>query len=173
MNEDELFAAHGVGYPEVADERTPDVPFDEFVTRMEVFPNHDPFWERVRVTSTCWLWTGPVHHGRGRLLVEGVTVYADRYVFTVMGEPLAPEEKVRWHCSTRRCVRIAHLWLAVRGAPSLGVFRTEIGSPPDDVTYPLEIGLVHKLSSGQGVHAQSGDGAPPRAGRRRIGGPMS
>lgn len=117
MREDDLFAAYSIG-AKVLDERIgrPQSYREEEVTVIEGFPNDDPFWRFVRVTSTCWWWTGRTsghkgEHRYGQYALDGRVVWAHRHVFAVMGEPLRHWERVRWYCSNRLCLRISHLWV--------------------------------------------------------------
>lgn len=69
----------------------------------------DRFWERVDKTESCWLWTGALHKGYGRIQNAGVDHQAHRFSYELHVGPI-PDGLVLDHlCRVRHCVNPAHL----------------------------------------------------------------
>lgn len=73
---------------------------------------HDRFWAKVRVTDTCWVWTGALNRGGyGRF----ENVFAHRWAFEEANGPIPPlpngEPAPLDHmeCDNPPCVRPSHL----------------------------------------------------------------
>lgn len=75
------------------------------------------FWERVRKTDTCWLWTGRKNdQGYGMVRVGKQRKYAHRYSWEIHNGPIPASEGyhgtcVLHRCDTPACVRPEHLFL--------------------------------------------------------------
>lgn len=74
-------------------------------------PVLDRFWEKVRKTDTCWLWTGGKREdGYGAFGVgNGVLVGAHRFSYLLTHGVLLPGSFVCHNCDTPSCVRPDHL----------------------------------------------------------------
>ena len=77
-------------------------------------PLADRFWEKVKKTDGCWLWTGAIRKisGYGAFQV-GVrkTVGAHRVAFELtIGRQIPKGVHVLHTCDVRHCVRPDHLW---------------------------------------------------------------
>ena len=68
----------------------------------------DVFWQRVRKTESCWLWTGPTNGRYGRI---GRRTYTHRYVYEATYGPIPEGMFVLHNCDTPLCVRPDHLRL--------------------------------------------------------------
>lgn len=76
----------------------------------------DRLWAMVNVTDTCWLWTGAVTVGYGRLNYPGTHRFmlAHRYSYELVHGPIPDGLFVLHRCDTPRCVRPDHLFLGTQ-----------------------------------------------------------
>ena len=74
------------------------------------------FWEKVRPTDACWLWTGKTRGGYGRIQVERRGYYkAAHRVSLQLSGVLVPDESLVCHvCNNPPCVRPEHLYVGDR-----------------------------------------------------------
>ncbi len=69
----------------------------------------EPLWTRVEKSDECWLFTGPVGDGYGRIWVNGQRKYAHVAAYEQIHGHV-PEGLVIDHlCRNRSCVNPAHL----------------------------------------------------------------
>lgn len=72
-------------------------------------PRHAPrrgdFWEYVDKTAGgCWLWTGNVNHGYGRVRRGTHTAYAHRMAYELLVGPIPDGLELDHLCRVRHCV---------------------------------------------------------------------
>jgi hypothetical protein len=68
------------------------------------------FWERVRRTDGCWLWTGATNvGGYGRFNIYGRTIAAHRLSYEATVGPIGPGLQIDHLCRNKLCVNPAHL----------------------------------------------------------------
>src|SRR5688572_10483798 len=83
------------------------------ITSMSEKSTEDRFWEKVEQTATCWIWKASTSSGYGDFWVDGKTVKAHRYAYTLLVGPI-PEGMELDHvrergCTMTNCVNPAHL----------------------------------------------------------------
>jgi hypothetical protein len=70
----------------------------------------EDFWKFVQKSDTCWLWSGTLDRdGYGSFWYEGKNNRAHRFIFELIGEPLASTELSLHSCDVRNCVNPEHL----------------------------------------------------------------
>ena len=73
----------------------------------------DRFWSQVSygAPGECWLWTGGLRRGRGRIKIEGRTVVAPRVAY-MLAKPsmFDPDLFVLHTCDNPKCCRPGHLY---------------------------------------------------------------
>lgn len=68
------------------------------------------FWDKVRKTETCWLWTARLHHnGYGRISKDGEMQQAHRVAYELLVGPIPEGLDLDHLCRNRACVNPAHL----------------------------------------------------------------
>jgi hypothetical protein len=73
---------------------------------------HQRFWQDVEITSSCWLWNGPVDKdGYGRVFVDGRYVRAPRFVWSMLRGPIPDGMIVCHHCDKPPCCNPDHLFV--------------------------------------------------------------
>ncbi len=80
------------------------------MTRKRSF--EERFWEKVRISDGCWLWSGSLSSGYGALLGrEGKLVRAHRSAWEFAHGPIPKGMCVCHQCDTPACVRADHMFL--------------------------------------------------------------
>lgn len=70
----------------------------------------DRYWEKVRKTDSCWLWTGAIADtGYGTHGIDGKTKLAHRIAVELDGRSIPKGMVVDHLCRVRNCVRPDHL----------------------------------------------------------------
>lgn len=68
------------------------------------------FWEQVKKTSGCWLWTGRViNSGYGQVSIEGRKWLPHRYSYTAAYGDIPDGKFIDHRCRNKLCVRPDHL----------------------------------------------------------------
>jgi len=66
------------------------------------------FWNKVKKTRGCWLWTAATCGGYGRIFFKGKVCYAPRVSFE-LANGRSPKNQVLHTCDNTLCVRPSHL----------------------------------------------------------------
>lgn len=75
-----------------------------------MFPFSDAkLWSRVVIENDCWLYTGYLKDGYGRITRGDKQLYAHRYVYERVNGTLSPDKCLDHLCRNRACVNPAHL----------------------------------------------------------------
>ena len=77
------------------------------------------FWDKVKKTESCWLWTAAVNvHGYGRFLFDGKSRFAHRVVLILNGIEIPKGMVVDHKCRVRNCVNPEHLRVVTKSTNS-------------------------------------------------------
>lgn len=66
----------------------------------------------IKHRSGCWLWTGKLSFGFGRIIVHGYQMRAHRYAYEKFKKKSADGKKVLHTCENNHCVNPDHLYTA-------------------------------------------------------------
>ena len=72
------------------------------------------FWSRVKKMDQCWLWTGSLLGGYGRMNVAGATLIVSRVSWQINYGPIPKGMVVMHICDNPGCVRPDHLKLGTQ-----------------------------------------------------------
>lgn len=72
------------------------------------------FMDKVNKTDTCWLWTGSMTKGYGKMGVDGHTVSASKIAYELFVGPVPNESDVLHECDVPACVNPEHLFLGTQ-----------------------------------------------------------
>lgn len=67
------------------------------------------FWNKVNKTDDCWLWTGKIDDGYGRVYIKGTHYLVHRLMVAIMKEPVLPDMVIDHICKVRNCCNPDHL----------------------------------------------------------------
>lgn len=110
--------------------------------RFTARPAWERFWEKVRKTAVCWLWTGATKSsGTPRFAVErSMVMNAALYSWEIANGPVPEGQSLRRSCTELSCVRPDHLALEP------GTARRRMKRPKR----PLAERFWEKVSKGEG-----------------------
>ena len=97
------------------------------------------FWDKVKKTDTCWLWTGALNSkGYGAFGLNGRSVSAHRLSYRMHYGDIPRGMYVCHHCDVRNCVNPDHLFLGtardnVLDAIAKGRFQVPRNIPPEKI----------------------------------------
>jgi hypothetical protein len=77
-------------------------------------PLEKRFWRKVQKidgSDSCWIWTGKLRRGGGRIKMDGHLVSASRAAWKLEHGELPSNLDVLHHCDNPACVRASHLFL--------------------------------------------------------------
>ena len=66
------------------------------------------FWEKVKKTPTCWLWTGALNKGHG-VFQDQKQIYAHRFAYELLRDSIPAGLQLDHLCRNRACVNPDHL----------------------------------------------------------------
>jgi len=72
-------------------------------------PVEERFWPRVDKSGDCWLWTGPIFDGYGRIKIGRELNYVHRLSYEWANGPVPDGLLVDHKCHNRACVRPDHM----------------------------------------------------------------
>lgn len=73
------------------------------------------FWNRLEQTASgCWLWTGGLEHGYGKVRWIGKKYRTHRLAYELTHGAIPQGLHVLHHCDTPRCCNPAHLFLGTQ-----------------------------------------------------------
>lgn len=68
------------------------------------------FWDKVRKTDDCWLWTAAVQSkGYGSFAIGGITYSAHRLAYEDANGPIPDGKQIDHLCRVRQCVNPEHM----------------------------------------------------------------
>jgi hypothetical protein len=83
--------------------------------RSQSLPIKERFWNKVVFNHNgCWLWTGGLTHGYGRIRHNGKTPYVHRLAWEWKNGPIPEELEVDHLCEVRHCVNHDHMILVTK-----------------------------------------------------------
>ncbi len=107
------------------------------------------FWDCVKKTRGCWLWTMRPRTGYGRAFYNGKTIPAHRASWELHHGPIPVGMKVLHACDNRLCVRPSHLFLGTSRDNTHDMMKKGRASWQLDPTLPLRAGLLAKRRVGE------------------------
>jgi hypothetical protein len=82
--------------------------------RLLPIPIEKRFWDKVKKTTSCWLWTGSTDWRYGSIWIDGRLVKAHRVAWELTYGPIPLGQLVLPRCDVTLCVRPDHLFLGTQ-----------------------------------------------------------
>lgn len=77
--------------------------------KFRIVPQKERFWDKIKKTSTCWLWVAKARHTWGYGFFD--RMYAHRFSWKIHFGEIPPGMFVCHKCDIPACVRPSHLFL--------------------------------------------------------------
>lgn len=74
--------------------------------------DQERFWEKVKKTDSCWIWTGATQKGYGVFRIDGAARLAHRVAYRWVNGDVPDDVHLDHMCHTKSCVRPDHVRFA-------------------------------------------------------------
>jgi hypothetical protein len=67
------------------------------------------FFQKIRFTDTCWIWTGSHGQRYGQIRIDGRHFQSHRFAYELLVGPIPKGKELHHKCEVKHCVNPAHL----------------------------------------------------------------